>query len=121
MKTNEEKPKSKGWTSNDLRPSQWCRLVTTAMESGYAIDGELWRRGEAGRGGARRWVRAVCLPPWEMVNRGSPDDFFFLYHVSSRLALPSVREGDGGTTRGAGLGCAECPAEDSSLVTGSAL
>ena len=54
MKTNEEKQKSKGLTSNDLRPSQWCRLVTTAMESGYAIDGELWRLGEAGRGGARR-------------------------------------------------------------------
>ena len=74
MKTNEEKQKSKGLTSNDLRPSQWCRLVTTAMESGYAIDGELWRRGEAGRGGARRGVRTVCVPPWEMVNRGRPDD-----------------------------------------------
>ena len=77
MKTNEEKQKSKGLTSNDLRPSQWCRLVTTAMESGYAIDGELWRRGEAGRGGARRGVRTVCVPPWEMVNRGCDQTICF--------------------------------------------
>ena len=103
MKTNEEKQKSKGLTSNDLRPSQWCRLVTTAMESGYAIDGELWRRGEAGRGGARRGVRTVCVPPWEMVNRGRPDDLFFLDLFSNflllrsgrRMAVPTVAPGWG--------------------------
>ena len=79
MKTNEEKQKSKGLTTNDLRPSQWCRLVTTAMESGYAIDGELWTRGEAGRGGGSGTYASLMADGQSIV---AAQTIFFFYLMS---------------------------------------
>ena len=72
------------------------------------------RRGEAG-GEDRMRPSLGDGQSWQLTRR------FVFSRSLFQLPLTSVREADGSTNRGAGVGCAECPAEDSSLVTGSAL